>query len=109
MDVTDNGLTALEPLTLPDPRRRDRIPSSPQWVVSLNSLIKHGEQQSMKDGKYRTIPTLPTEAIPNAEQRAMLEAYVSDIEKQCAQTPESDLEYEKTTFAILIEFMLLFP
>src|SRR5215475_1455764 len=104
MKLTD----PLEPLILPDARRLDRTPSLPQWVVSLNSLIKNVEQRSTKDDKYRTLPTLPAGAMPSAEQRAILESYVSNIEQLCTRTPEANVEYEKTTFVILVEFMLLF-
>jgi hypothetical protein len=108
MELTDKGASASEPLILPDVRRLDQIPSLPQWVVSLNTLMK-AEQRSTKDGKYRIIPTLPADAMPSPEQRVILEGYVSDLEHLCSQTPEASVEYEKETFAILVEFMLLFP
>jgi hypothetical protein len=109
MDLPDSGGSPLERLTLPDVRRLGRTPSWPEWVVSLSTLMRDAEQRSTKDGKYRNIPTLPVDAIPSPEQRAILERYVADVEQMCGQTPEADVKYEKKTFAILIEFMLLFP
>src|SRR5579872_4347663 len=103
MEPTEKKASALKPLILPDTRRLDRIPSLPQWVVSLNNLMKDEEQRSTKDGNYRIIPTLPADAIPNPEQRAILERYVADVEHLCGQTPEAAVEYEKETFAILVD------
>ncbi len=109
MDLPDSGGSALERFRLPDVRHLNRIPCWPEWVVSLNTLMKDAEQRSTKDGKYRIMPTLPANAIPSPEQRAILERYVADIECLCGQTPEADVKYEKKTFAILVEFMLSFP
>jgi len=88
------GAEAPETISLPDVRRPDRMPSWPVWVASRIASIKDECQPSLSDGKYRTMPTLPSSLMLSQVERAEIERTIGELTKLCSRTPDNDLQSE---------------
>lgn len=98
-----------EPISLPDVRRLDRMPSLPAWVASRLALMKDEPQRSIADGRYRTVPTLPANLILNDAERAEIERYATDLDALCRQTLADGDEWEGATLITVTKLMLALP
>jgi hypothetical protein len=102
------GAKAPERILLPDVHRLGRMPSWPAWVASRVASMKD-EQQRSTDGKYRTVPTLPTNLTLSQGERAEIEQHVATLDALCAQMPDNGAEWEGTTLIIVTKLMMVLP
>lgn len=103
------GAEAPETISLPDVRRPDRMPSWPVWVASRIASIKDECQPSLSDGKYRTMPTLPSSLMLSQAERAEIVRTIGELTKLCSRTPENDLQSEGQTLVVITKMMLALP
>src|SRR5436190_21133912 len=100
------GATAPEPISIPDVRRLDRMPSLPAWAASRAALMKDEHQPSASDGKWRTMPTLPSHLMLSQPERAEIHRAIDELTKLCDRTPERDAEFEGATLLVITKMML---
>jgi hypothetical protein len=103
------GAEAPEPISLPDVRRPDRMPSWPAWVALRIASIKDECQPSLTDGKYRTMPTLPSHLMLSQAERAEIQRTIGDLTELCDRTPETDAQFEGATLVVITRMMLALP
>ncbi|MGY4154270.1 MULTISPECIES: hypothetical protein [Bradyrhizobium] len=87
------------PISLPNVRKLDQMPSWPEWVDLRVRSMKDECQRSLVDGKYRTLPTLPVNLVLTRDQREVIERYVSDVNALLQQTPARHEDSERATLA----------
>jgi hypothetical protein len=103
------GAKAPEPISLPDVRRLDRMPSLPAWLASRGGSMKDEYQRSEADGRHRMVPTLPANLILRPAERAEVDRHATALEALCAQTPLEADEWENATLIIVTKLMLALP
>lgn len=103
------GVQAPEPISLPDIRRPDRMPSWPAWVALRIASIKDECQPSLSDGKWRTTPTLPSHLMLTPPEREEIERSHSALSRLCELTPEKYPECEAETLILLTKMMFVLP
>lgn len=103
------GAKAPEPISLPDVRRLDRMPSLPAWLASRVGSMKDESQRSAVDGKHRTVPTLRANLILSPSERAEVEQHAMALDALCTQTPAEADEWENATLIIITKLMLALP
>lgn len=103
------GAKAPEPISLPDVRRLDRMPSLPEWLASRVASMRDEAQRSPADGRYRQVPTLPANLTLSQGERAEIERHAVALEGLCAQTPADADEWENATLLIVTKLMLALP
>jgi hypothetical protein len=85
------------------------MPSWPAWVVSRIESMKDACQPSGADGRYRTVPTLPSNLILNPPERAEIERHVAALLALCEQTPQANADWETATLVVVTKLMLALP
>jgi hypothetical protein len=103
------GAAAPEPISLPDERRLDQTPSWPAWVASRIASIKDECQPSLSDGKYRTIPTLPSHLMLSQAERDEIQRTIGELTGICDRTPRRDAQFEGDTLIVITKMMLALP
>jgi hypothetical protein len=98
-----------EPISLPDVRRLDQMPSLPAWVALCVGSMKDEYQAALADGKHRKVPTLPANLILDPAERAEIERHVTALAALCAQTPVDADAFEGATLIIITKLMLALP
>jgi len=78
MATDDTQDQPLEPLTLPDVRRLDRMPSLPAWVQQRIDALGSALQPD-STGKYNEMMVLPPSMILSSSERALVEQHVADL------------------------------
>ena len=78
--MTDKGLSALDPLTLPDVRRPDRMPSLPVWLQQRSDALGNAVQPD-NTGKHREMVVLAASMILNDQERVVIERHIVDLER----------------------------
>lgn len=103
------GAETPEPISLPDVRRPDQMPSWPVWVASRIASIKDECQPSLSDGKYRTMPTLPSHLMLSQAERVEIQRTIGELTELCDRTPERDARFEGATLVVITKMMLVLP
>jgi hypothetical protein len=103
------GADAPEPISLPDVRRPDQMPSWPAWVASRIASISDECQPSLSDGKYRTMPTLPSRLMLSLAERAEIQRTIDELTGLCDFTPEKSAQFEGATLVVITKMMLALP
>ncbi|RXH31997.1 hypothetical protein [Bradyrhizobium zhanjiangense] len=85
------------------------MPSWPEWVVSRIGLVKDECQPSVTDGKWRTMPTLPSHLMLSQTERTEIERAIGELTELCDQTPERDPRCEAETLVLITKMMLALP
>jgi len=103
------GATALEPISPPDVRVLERMPSLPAWVALRVASMRDECQRSPNDGKWRTMPTLPSHLMLSKIERAEIQRAIGVLIELCERTPERDVEFEGATLIVITKMMLALP
>lgn len=101
-------IEAVVPIPLPNLRRLERMPPLPEWLASRVASMKD-ETQPDAAGKWRTVPTMPTNLILSAAQRETIERHVAELTTMCERTPANHDEAEAETLVILTKMMMVLP
>lgn len=104
-----NALIKIEPISLPDIQRMDRMPSWPAWVASRIASLQKNEQRDAESGRYRELWTLPANLIPTDDHRKSLTAHAAELGRRLEQTPEREVDLAKATLVIVTKMMLVLP
>jgi hypothetical protein len=96
----------LPPLPIPDVRLLDRTPSWPAWASLRLASIKIVEQRSLKDGRYKNIPTLPRNLLLSHLERAECDRYAVAVRSLLDQTPNNASAWRNETLAAITWLML---
>jgi hypothetical protein len=87
----------------------DLMRSLPAWASLLLGSIRKIEQRSSKDGKLRTISTLPMDKMLTPGQRSEIEAFVTDLEFLLDQTPESSAHCRAEALLLITKMLIALP
>ena len=98
-----------EPITLPDVRRLDQMPSLPAWLASRTASMKDEVQAALADGKHRKVPTLPANLTLSPTERDEVERHIAALDALCKQTPLNGDQWEAATLIVLTKMMLALP
>lgn len=101
-------LAKIEPIPLPDVQRPAKLTSLPEWAALRCSILKT-ETQADRHGKYRPVPVLPKDMIPNETQRGLLTKHASALDSVLAMTPEEDYRHAEHTVTSVSKMMLTLP
>src|SRR5437016_4366442 len=99
---------ASERLQLPDVRRLERMPSLPEWVASRIALITD-ECQRSREGKWCSVPTLPSHTPLSPTERREIEEHVAALDLLCAQTALASEDCERALLVLLTKLMMVLP
>ena len=99
---------APEPFLLPDVYRLDQMPCWPAWLASRVESMTD-EYQCSRDGRRRTVPTVPAHLMLTPAERAEVERHLAELDALCAQTPLKGDEWEGLTHIIITKLMLASP
>lgn len=102
------NLTTIEPLSLPDLARPDRMPSLPAWVGSRIASVLEVMQKDAT-GKHRLTVVLPQGMVLGSSEWAVLEAHAGALRKVLERTPENSTDAEAEMLVIITKMMLAKP
>lgn len=101
-----NSLTVTA-LNLPD--RSDRMPQSlPAWVASRVETLRD-EPQKDKEGKWRTVKTIPAALILGSSERRNLEQYADRLADFLKRTPVESADAEAELIVLIAKMMMSLP
>lgn len=92
-------LALIEPIKLPDPRRPGTLPSLPEWAERLKSAVR--VELQVTGDKFTDLIVLPSDMMPNPEQRREIGIHINKLRSYLRQTPAEGGDAE-TRVAIAI-------
>ena len=102
-------LESPDPLELPDVRRLEQMPCWPGWVASRIGSIRKEVQPDPTTGKWREVPTVPSDLMLKAAEREELSRHVSELDALCERMPSSERKFEQETLLAVTKMMLVLP
>jgi hypothetical protein len=102
------SLGPTDPLQLPDVRRPEQMPSLPEWAGSRIASLRD-ESQRDQTGKWRLVPTVPTQMILKASEREAIEQHVIALDRLCAHTPANSPAAQAAMLVVVTTMMLVLP
>lgn len=98
-----------QPISLPDVRRLDRMPSLPEWVDLRVASMNDVRMKVDTDGKRRMTVFLPCSLLLNPVERSEVESHVASLHRLLQQTPLDGDEWEGATLVVITKLMLAVP
>lgn len=101
-------LATIEPIPLPDVRRPARCTTLPPWLAQRCNVLGTASQPD-PSGRHRIVPVLPRSLILGAEQKAVVEKHVFELETMLSMTPYEDESHGSLTMQTVTKMMLVLP
>jgi len=95
----------LDPIPPLDEQHPLRLPTLPQWLMTLLASLKK-ETQADQSGKYREVYVLPSNLTLKPVQRTAIENHVSALNEAIQMTPSNDPRSAARTRAAISKMML---
>lgn len=103
------GIEIQEPFRMPDVRRPDKMPLLPVWVTSRLAAVRREMQPDLVTGKWREVPTLPSELRLSPTSIAEIKVHIANLETLLGPTPEDDPDVEVEMLALVAKMMMALP
>jgi len=98
-----------EPIYLPDLHNLDRMPSWPGWVSSRLESIVVVNQRSLKDGKFRDVPTLRSSLLLTLAETNEVKRHICLLEELCSRAPNNGDDWRDKTLGLIAELLYARP
>src|SRR5215470_3811575 len=99
------AITKIEPVPLPDPRKRMVMQSLPGWVASRVDAL--AENPQIVGETFQNVLTLPTALMPTEAQRTEMRRHIEGLTSLLRLTPETSENAEKATVVIVTKLLLV--